>query len=105
MALPPCRASHARPASTVEVWTGHRRARCPPRWYTWTGLWVMLNRGAAPRPLSSGGTVRHKLVLLAAATLLSGVLTGCGGGDSEATDSYCDSLKDAKADIETLDAG
>jgi len=49
--------------------------------------------------------VRHKLVLLAAATLLSGVLTGCGGGDSEATDSYCDSLKDAKADIETLDAG
>jgi hypothetical protein len=46
--------------------------------------------------------VKHKLVLLAVGALMSGMLTGCGGSD---TDAYCDSLKDAKADIESLDAG
>jgi hypothetical protein len=49
--------------------------------------------------------VKHRLVLMAAATLMSGMLTACGGGGSGDTDAYCDSIKDAKSDIESLDTG
>jgi hypothetical protein len=63
----------------------------------------MLGRGAIPRPNATGGTVKHRLVLMAAATLMAGMLTACGGGDSGDTDAYCDSIKEAKADFESLD--
>ena len=49
--------------------------------------------------------MKHRLVLMAAATLMSGMLTACGGGGSGDTDAYCDSIEDAKSDIESLDTG
>jgi len=48
--------------------------------------------------------VKHRVVLMAAATLMAGMLTACGGGGSGDTDAYCDSIEDAKSDIESLDS-
>jgi hypothetical protein len=47
--------------------------------------------------------VKDKVVLAAAATLLAGVLSGCGGGGGD-TEAYCDNLDQAKTDIEALSA-
>lgn len=47
--------------------------------------------------------MKHKAVLVAVATLLSGMLTACGGGGDAAA--YCDSLKEAEADFGSLDSG
>lgn len=45
--------------------------------------------------------MKHKLVLVAVATLVAGVLSACGGGSGD-TEAYCDSLKQAKTDVEAL---
>jgi hypothetical protein len=47
--------------------------------------------------------VKHKAVLVAVATLMSGMLTACGGGGD--TGAYCDSLRDAKEDFGSLESG
>lgn len=47
--------------------------------------------------------MKHKAVLVAVATLMSGMLTACGGGGD--TGAYCDSLKTAKADFGSLESG
>ncbi len=49
--------------------------------------------------------MKHRVVLMAAATLMAGMLTACGGDDGGGGDTaaYCDSIKDAKSDIESLD--
>lgn len=50
--------------------------------------------------------MKRNLALLAASTLMAGLLTGCGGDSgSSATDSYCDSMKAAKKTFEDFDSG
>ena len=48
--------------------------------------------------------MKHKVVLVAVATLFSGTLTACGGGAGDSA-AYCDSLKEAKEDFSTLESG
>jgi hypothetical protein len=45
--------------------------------------------------------VKNRAALIAAATLIAGTLTGCGGG----TDAYCDSIKEAQSELGGLDDG
>lgn len=47
--------------------------------------------------------MKHTVVLVAVATLFSGMLTACGGDSDSAA--YCDALKDAKSDFSTLETG
>ena len=51
--------------------------------------------------------MKRNLALLAAGTLMAGLLTGCGGGSGAgaSTESYCDSMAAAKKTFSEFDNG
>jgi hypothetical protein len=58
---------------------------------------------ARRRPDELETNVKQKVVLVAVATLMSGMLTACGGGGEAAA--YCDSLEEAEQEFGTLESG
>ncbi len=49
--------------------------------------------------------MKRNLALVAAGTLIAGLLTGCGGSGGASTEAYCDSMKSAKKSFEDFDSG